>query len=300
MSHRRPNLQRLDSSIDNALSYTYEDTKQIADHIQERTVYRPTLGIICGSGLGGLVDQVEEPFILAYTEIPGFPVSTVPGHEGKLVFGILSGKQVVLMKGRSHGYEGYVPQKSTLPVRVMHMMGVTTLFVTNAAGGINKTYQVGDVMIIKDHVNLAGFSGHNPLVGVNDDRFGPRFPPMSNAYDLAIRKLAKSKAKELGFADFVHEGVYSMMVGPNFETVTEVRMLGIMGIDATGMSTVPEVLVARHCGMRVFGMSLVTNMVVQEYDSEVKANHEEVLETGARRSKDLQKLIGAVVSDMTL
>ncbi|CAL1547839.1 unnamed protein product [Lymnaea stagnalis] len=279
---------------------TYDDIDLVAKYILEKVKCRPKLGIICGSGLGKLADSVENKEIIPYSEIPGFPVSTVPGHEGKLVFGTLGGKNVILMQGRSHCYEGYPAQKTTLPVRVMHLMGVKTLFVTNAAGGINRNYNIGDIMIIKDHVNLAGFAGVNPLVGPNDTRFGPRFPPMSRAYDLNIRQLALRLAKGMGFGDFIREGVYSMMVGPNFETVTECRLLQIVGVDATGMSTVPEVLVAKHCGMTVFGMSLITNMVIMEYDVENTANHEEVLETGERRSKDLQKLVTAIVQELEL
>uniref|UniRef100_A0A0B6YS56 Purine nucleoside phosphorylase n=1 Tax=Arion vulgaris TaxID=1028688 RepID=A0A0B6YS56_9EUPU len=276
-------------------SFTYEDVEQITNHILERVKCRPKLGIICGSGLGKLADLVKDKEVIPYHEIPGFASSTVPGHEGKLVFGSLSGKSVVLMQGRAHCYEGYTVHKTTLPVRTMKMMGVNTLFVTNAAGGINRNYNVGDIMIIKDHVNLAGFAGVNPLVGVNDERFGPRFPAMSRAYDLELRKLALNTAQEMGFGDFIREGVYSMMVGPNFETVTECRFLNQIGVDATGMSTVPEVLVAIHCGMRVLGISLVTNSVIMEYDDAAIANHEEVLETGDKRSKDLQKLMSVIV-----
>ncbi|XP_005096472.1 purine nucleoside phosphorylase isoform X2 [Aplysia californica] len=286
--------------MDSKNTFTYEDVEMIANHILEKVKCRPKLGIICGSGLGKLVDLVEDKEVLPYQEIPGFPVSTVPGHEGKLVFGQLRGKSVVLMQGRAHCYEGYTPQKITLPVRTMKMMGITTLFVTNAAGGVNKKYNIGDIMIIKDHVNLAGFAGVNPLVGVNDEKFGPRFPAMSNAYDLGLRQLALAKAKEIGFSDFVREGVYSMMVGPNFETVTECKILSLLLVDATGMSTIPEVLVAKHCGMRVFGMSLITNVVISEYDSPAHANHQEVLETGERRSKDLQQLVAAIVADLDL
>ncbi|BFZ19279.1 hypothetical protein BsWGS_22319 [Bradybaena similaris] len=281
-------------------SFTYEDVEQIASYILDRVKCRPKLGIICGSGLGKLADLVQEREVIPYNEIPGFPSSTVPGHEGKLVFGKLSGKSVVLMQGRAHCYEGYTPQKTTLAVRTMKMMGINTLFVTNAAGGINPNYNVGDLMIIKDHVNLAGFAGVNPLVGVNDERFGPRFPAMSRAYDLGIRKLALNTAKEMGFDDFVREGVYSMMVGPNFETVTECRFLNQIGVDATGMSTVPEVLVAKHCGMTVFGMSLITNKVIMEYDVDSVANHEEVLQTGEKRSLDLQRLMAHLVDKVEL
>ncbi|XP_055891300.1 purine nucleoside phosphorylase-like [Biomphalaria glabrata] len=281
-------------------SYTYEDAQGIAENILARVKSRPKLAIICGSGLGKLADMVEDKEVIPYGDIPGFPVSTVPGHEGKLVFGTLSGKSVVLMQGRFHCYEGYSAQQTTLPVRVFHLMGIKTLFVTNAAGGINRGYNVGDIMVIKDHINLAGFAGVNPLVGPNDTRYGPRFPPMSRAYDLDIRKLALSLAKEMGFGDFIREGVYSALIGPNFETVSECKYLQVVGADATGMSTVPEVLVAKHCGMRVFGLSLITNIVIDEYDAESTANHEEVLQTGEMRSKDLQKLVAAIIQKLDL
>ncbi|KAK7505817.1 hypothetical protein BaRGS_00003088 [Batillaria attramentaria] len=279
---------------------SYDEVKKIADSLLAQTPIRPKLGIICGSGLGALADIVEDRTVIPYEKIPGFPVSTVPGHEGKLVIGKLKGKEVVLMQGRAHCYEGYPPQKIAVPVRTMKMMGVQILFVTCAAGGINDSYQVGDIMIIRDHINLAGFAGINPLVGMNDNRFGERFPPMSDAYDRQIRALAKAEAKRMGLDPFVREGVYSMMVGPNFETVTECRLLRLVGADATGMSTVPEVLVARHCGMRVFAMGLISNLVISEYDVDEKANHEEVLETGQKRSKDLQNLVAAMVEKLDL
>ncbi|KAK3748669.1 hypothetical protein RRG08_000901 [Elysia crispata] len=284
-------------TVQNMESVTFEEIQQIADHILAKVKCRPKLGIICGSGLGKLADMVEDKEVIPYNEIPGFPVSTVPGHAGKLIFGTLKDKSVVLMQGRVHCYEGYSPQKTVLPVRTMKLMGIKILFVTNAAGGINRNYSVGDMMVIKDHLNL---SGVNPLVGVNDERFGPRFPPMSRAYDSELRKLALGIAKEMGFADFVHEGVYSMMIGPNFETVTECRLLSMAGVDATGMSTIPEVLVAKHCDMKVFGMSLITNKVIMEYDQETTANHEEVLETGEKRSKYTQQLIAELVKKLVI
>ncbi|XP_050396188.1 purine nucleoside phosphorylase isoform X2 [Patella vulgata] len=274
---------------------SYEEIQSLANGILSKVKGRPNIGIICGSGLGKLVDVVTDQEIIPYKDIPGFPISTVPGHEGKLVFGKLSGKSVVLMQGRVHCYEGYPPQKIAVPVRTMKMMGVKTLIVTNAAGGINRDFKVGDLMIIKDHVNLAGFAGVNPLVGLNDERFGPRFPAMSNCYDLKYRQLARSILKELNYQDFMREGVYSMMVGPAFETVTECKLLSILGVDATGMSTVPEVLVARHCGLKVFGMSLITNECVMEYDSEQFANHEEVLETGKKRSENVKNFFSIFI-----
>lgn len=276
--------------------YSYEDVERIARSVLDRVKCRPHIGIICGSGLGGLADMLEDKEIISYQDIEGFPVSTVPGHAGRLVFGMLQGRHVVLMQGRAHLYEGYDVHKIILPVRVMKLMGVKILFVTNAAGGINQEFNVGDIMIIKDHFNMPGFAAVNPLVGPNDDRFGPRFPPASQSYSLRLRKLAKDVASQLRMKDFIREGVYCFLGGPSFETVTECRFLKVAGVDATGMSTVPEVLVANHCGMEVCGITLITNKCVMEYDSTQVANHEEVLETGEKRAKDMQKLIGAIVS----
>ncbi|XP_060082302.1 purine nucleoside phosphorylase-like isoform X1 [Ylistrum balloti] len=288
------------ANSDNAAA-SYEEAKKLADDIMAKIKCRPVVGIICGSGLGELANMVKDTEIMGYEEIPGFPVSTVPGHAGKLVFGQLGGKSVVLMKGRVHFYEGFTMQKTALPIRIMKLMGVKILFVTNAAGGINQNYDIGDLMIIKDHINMPGFAGMNPLHGQNDERFGPRFPAISKAYTKRLRDHAKETAKTLGFKDFnIHEGVYCMLAGPSFETVTECKFLSMIGVDVTGMSTCPEVIVAAHCGMEVFGMSLVTNKAVMQYDSEQIANHEEVLETGALRSKDLQKLVAAMLETLQI
>lgn len=277
---------------------TYDDVVKIANYIKGRVKCRPNLGIICGSGLGGLAETVEDKETISYDEIDGFPVSTVPGHHGRFVFGKLRDKPVVIMQGRIHFYEGYPLHKVTLPVKILKMIGVKTLFVTNAAGGINRDYNVGDIMILKDHFNIPGFSGLNPLIGPNDERFGPRFPPLSNAYDIKLRNLAKKCAKELGYSEFLREGVYSMLTGPSYETVTECRFLLQCGVDATGMSTVPEAIVATYCGMKVFGLSLITNKCIMEYDCKNFANHEEVLETAKMRSQDIQTLITKMVAEV--
>ena len=221
------------------------------------------------------------------------------GHEGKLVFGKINGTAVVCMKGRCHMYEGFPTSKITLPVRVMKLMGVEILIVTNACGGLNTNYKAGDVMIIKDHIDIPGMAGGNPLVGQNVEKFGPRFPAMSEAYDKALRLLAKKTADEMGF-DFIQEGVYAMQAGPCFETVTECRLLRGQGADVVGMSTVPEVVVARHCSMRVIGISLVTNMCILEYDAEVKANHGEVLETANLREKEMQSYVRKLVNNLSI
>ncbi|XP_015224130.1 purine nucleoside phosphorylase 6 [Lepisosteus oculatus] len=272
-------------------SYTFEDYKETADWLLTRTDLRPKVAIICGSGLGGLADLLGDKAIFPYQDIPRFSQSTVPGHSGQLVFGKIEGKPCVCMQGRFHFYEGYALTKVTFPVRVFHLLGVKTLIVTNAAGGLNPDFQVGDIMFIKDHLNIPGITGQNPLFGPNEERFGVRFPCMSDAYDKGLLRIANKTASELGFSDFVRSGVYCMAAGPSYETVAECRLLRTLGGDAVGMSTVPEVVVARHCGLQVFGISLITNKVVMDYDSQEKTNHEEVLQTSKMRAKDLQSLV---------
>ncbi|XP_029930364.1 purine nucleoside phosphorylase-like isoform X1 [Myripristis murdjan] len=281
-------------------SYSYEECKATADWLLSHTKVRPLVGIVCGSGLGGLAEMLKETDVFKYKDIPNFPQSTVHGHAGQLVFGTLKGKPCVCMQGRFHLYEGYPIQKITLPMRVFKLLGVETMILTNAAGGLNQDFKVGDIMIIKDHINLPGFSGNNPLVGPNDERFGVRFPCMSDAYDRKLVQVAHEVGAELGFSAFLREGVYCVLGGPSFETIAECRMLNKLGADAVGMSTVHETLVARHCGMRCFAMSLITNMVVMDYDSQAKANHEEVLETGRMRAVQLEKLVSTLVSRLEL
>lgn len=271
--------------------YTFEVLNESAQFILDRVRFRPRVAIICGSGLGSLADVLENKVEFPYGEIPHFPTSTVPGHAGKLVVGELAQVPIVCMQGRFHFYEGYPLWKCAMPVRVMKLMGIEVLIVTNAAGGLNSSYKVGDVMIIKDHINFPGFAGHHALTGPNDNRFGTRFPPMNNAYDKQLRILAKQVASELGMDDFIQEGVYTMLGGPNFETVAELRALRMLGVDAVGMSTIPEVITGLHCGMRCFAFSLITNEAITEYDVDEEASHEEVVETGNRRQEDLKKFI---------
>uniref|UniRef100_A0A3B4A889 Purine nucleoside phosphorylase n=1 Tax=Periophthalmus magnuspinnatus TaxID=409849 RepID=A0A3B4A889_9GOBI len=276
----------------------YELCRSTADWLMAQTQVRPVVGIVCGSGLGGLAEMIKDPEIFKYSDIPNFPKSTVHGHAGRLVFGTLKGKPCVCMQGRFHLYEGYPIQKITLPMRVFKLMGVQTMIMTNAAGGLNPDFKVGDVMFIKDHINMPGFAGVNPLCGHNEDRFGVRFPCMSDAYDRELRQLALTVGAELGFSDFLKEGVYCVLGGPSFETIAECRMLNRLGADAVGMSTVHEVIVARHAGMRCFALSLISNKAVMDYDSEERANHEEVLETGRMRAKQLEKLVSTLVGNI--
>lgn len=246
--------------------------KEAADFILKKINYKPEIGLILGSGLGAIADQIENPEFYPYSEIPHFPVSTVQGHAGRLVIGRLEGKTVVAMQGRFHYYEGYPIQEVTFPVRVMKALGVRTLIVTNAAGASNPEFNPGDLMIIKDHINLAGA---NPLMGRNLDEFGPRFPDMSNAYDRELRSKIKFIAQKLNIP--VQEGVYAWFSGPTYETPAEVKMAQILGADAVGMSTVPEVIVANHSGIKVIGISCLTNMAAGILNQPL--SHNEVMET---------------------
>ena len=226
-----------------------------ADYLKEKTGgMKPVAGIVLGSGLGKLAENIENPVVIPYKDIPGFPVSPAVGHKGNFIFGQLGGKDVVAMQGRFHYYEGYPMENVTIGVRVMKTLGVEYLFVSNAAGACNQDYKVGDLIVIRDHINLMP----NPLVGPNLEEFGERFPDMTCAYDLQLQALAESICPELNIP--VKKGVYLASSGPTYETPAEVRFYHSIGADLLGMSTVPEVIVARHCGLRVFGMSVVTNM----------------------------------------
>ncbi|XP_072550988.1 purine nucleoside phosphorylase 6 [Salminus brasiliensis] len=285
-------------SASSQCSYKYEQYKETADWLLTQTHIRPKVAIICGTGLGGLADLLDNKVEIPYKNIPRFPHSTVEGHAGQLVFGELKGKQCVCMQGRFHFYEGYNTATVTYPVRVFYLLGVEVLIVTNAAGGLKVDFKVGDIMMIKDHINFPGFAGQNPLCGQNDVRFGVRFPCMSDAYDKDLAQLTRQTAEEQNCASFLRQGVYCMLAGPTFETIAECKVLQMLGADAVGMSTVPEVIVARHCGLRVLGLSLITNKVVCDYDSQEHANHEEVLEIGHMRTIDFQRLVSHVVAKM--
>ncbi|XP_004482756.1 purine nucleoside phosphorylase [Dasypus novemcinctus] len=278
--------------------YTYKDYQNTAEWLLSHTKHRPQVAVICGSGLGGLADKVTQAQTFDYNEIPNFPQSTVPGHAGRLVFGFLNDRACVVMQGRFHFYEGHPLWKVTFPVRVFRLMGVDTLVVTNAAGGLNPKFEVGDIMLIRDHINMPGFSGQNPLRGPNEERFGDRFPAMSDAYDRNLRKEAHCAWKRMGEERELQEGTYVMLGGPNFETIAECRLLQKLGADAVGMSTVPEVIVARHCGLRVFGFSLITNKVTLSYESLEKANHEEVLEAGKQAARKLEQFVSLLMASI--
>jgi purine-nucleoside phosphorylase len=267
----------------------FDKIQESADFIKNKGNISPEVGLILGSGLGVLADEIQNAVKIKYNDIPNFPVSTVEGHAGQLVIGNLEGKQVVAMQGRFHYYEGYSQQEITFPVRVMKALGVDTIVVTNAAGGSNTNFKPGDLMVIKDHINL---SGNNPLIGKNDERFGPRFPDMSTAYKPEYVVLVKECAKELNMN--IQEGVYAFFSGPTYETPAEVRMAQILGADAVGMSTAPEVIVASHSSMDVIGISCITNMAAGILDQPL--DHEEVIETTQKVKAEFLSLVKAVVN----
>lgn len=246
--------------------------------IRQHTDLVPRVALVLGSGLGALADAAEDAVVVPYDAIPGWPRSTVHGHSGNLIFGRLEGQPIVIQQGRAHFYEGYTMQQVTFPVRVMRALGAETLLLTNAAGGIGEGYQVGDLMLIEDHINFPGLAGHNPLVGPNDESLGPRFIGMAQTYDRELRQTATRIAEAENIP--LHRGVYAAVSGPAYETPAEIRMLRTMGAQAVGMSTVHEVLVARHGGMRVMACSGITNVVIDVVDSPFEVNHEEVLEAG--------------------
>lgn len=268
----------------------YDRIQSTANYIKEKTNnFLPSTGIILGTGLGGLVKEIEAEYVLAYETIPDFPVSTVEGHSGKLIFGKLSGKNVVAMQGRFHFYEGYSMKEVVFPVRVMKLLGIERLFVSNASGGVNPAYEIGDLMILSDHINL--FPG-NPLIGPNDKRFGPRFPDMSEPYDHAMIALAKKIAREQSIK--VQEGVYVGLSGPTFETPAEYKYVRVIGGDTVGMSTVPEVIAARHMGIPVFAMSVITDLGVP--GKIVEVTHEDVQKVAEIAEKKMTQLMKEMVS----
>lgn len=270
--------------------------QEAATAVRQKSSRQPKVGLVLGSGLSALADSIESPDIISYAEIPHWPVSTVPGHSGRLVIGRLEGQTVLVQQGRSHFYEGYSMQQITLPVRVMHALGITTLIVTNAAGGINAAFTPGDLMLITDHINFLGIAGNNPLRGPNDESIGPRFPDMTRPYDPELRRLAHTVARVNGFR--LQEGTYAYVAGPSFETPAELRFLRTVGADAVGMSTVPTVIVARHAGMRVLGISSITNKADPDPKPDTVITHDEVLETGKQIIPHLTALIRGILPEI--
>lgn len=269
----------------------FSRVERAAKFILSKTKLRPRIAVVLGSGLGGFADELNQPTRIPYEDIPNFPRSTAIGHAGRLVIGTLGTLPLAVMQGRVHLYEGYTPEQVVFPIRVLGRMGVRAAVLTNAAGGINMQYSQGALVIIRDHINL---QGHNPLVGPNDDRFGPRFPDMTRAYWAPYRELTAVEARTLRLAIF--QGVYGAVLGPSYETPAEIRFLRTIGADLVGMSTVSEVIAAAHMGMRVLAISCVTNMAAGITGEPI--SHEEVLATGERVRGDFAKLLRAVLPKM--
>ena len=266
-----------------------DQISKAVEHLKSRTGVQPEIGVILGTGLGGLVKEIEVIDTISYEDIPFFPVSTVEGHSGKLIFGKIGGKQVVAMQGRFHFYEGYTLQQVTFPVRVMKSLGVQRLVVSNASGGVNPDFEIGEIMLINDHINL--FPG-NPLIGKNYDELGPRFPDVSDAYDKDMIAIAETIAKEENIR--VAQGIYAGLTGPTLETPAEYKMINILGADAVGMSTVPEVIVARHMDILCFAVSIVTDLGVD--GKIVKVSAQDVIDVANRQEPKMTKIIKELIA----
>ena len=272
-----------------------ESINRLSDVIKNRIQGRqPVLGIVLGSGLGKLADVIQDPIVIPYRELPGFPVSTATGHKGNFIVGQLGGKTVIAMQGRIHYYEGYPMEQVVLPIRVMIAVGIKTLIVSNAAGGTNLSFHVGDLMVIKDHINLLP----NPLIGPNWDEIGPRFPDMTRPYDPALIRLAFSLARKAGIS--LQQGVYVGGTGPSYETPAEYKYFRTIGGDAVGMSTIPEVIVARHAGVPVFGISVITNEAHDDYADDYVNDGEDVVAAANAAADKMSRLITKMIENMSL
>lgn len=274
--------------------FSIEQIDETKDVISRQINIKPKFGLILGSGLGALADSVEQATVIPYPELPHWPVSTVIGHHGALVIGKFAGKDVLVMNGRTHFYEGYSMQQVTFPVRVMQRLGIEILLVTNAAGAVNQNFSPGDVMLITDHLNLIGMAGNSPLRGPNLDEFGTRFPDMSRAYDRELLALVRKTASKLDLP--LQEGVYACLAGPSFETPADLRFLKMAGVDAVGMSTVPEVTIARHGDVRVIGLSGISNKA--NLDGETITTHQEVLDAGKQITPKMTAIIQGVLEQL--
>lgn len=272
-------------------TFDYKYYKESADYVLSKVDFKPEIAIILGTSLGPIADEIENPVVIEYEDIPNFLISTVKSHAGKLILGELMGKKVVCMSGRFHYYEGYSFEELAIPVRVLHLLGVSTIILTNAAGAVNTSYKPGDIMIIKDHIKLMGAS---PMRGANIEEFGPRYFDVTDMYTKDLRNLAKKCADKIGIK--LHEGVYYFCPGPQFETPAEIRAIRILGGDAVGMSTVTEALTAAHCGMKVLGLSLITNMAAGVLDQPITS--EEVDEIGAKVSKTFIQIVREIVKEI--
>ena len=270
---------------------TLREINETTEAVRTQLKEMPKFGLVLGSGLGSLAASIEDPVFIPFSKLPHWPISTVPGHEGRLVAGRLEGQAVLVMQGRTHYYEGYSMSQLTLPVRVMQRLGIENLIITNAAGAVHPDFEPGDLMLITDHLNLIGMGGLNPLRGPNLDEFGPRFPDMSCAYDRELSQMARQVAAQNGVR--LREGVYVCLAGPSFESPADLRFLRQAGVDAVGMSTVPEVIVARHGGMRVLGISGISNKA--NLDGSTITTHEEVLDAGNKIVPQLLIIIRGIL-----
>lgn len=273
-----------------------QEFKEAAAYIKQQTPHSPKVALVLGSGMGPLAEEIATPTYVPYADIPHFARSTVQGHAGRMVIGTLQGQTVLAMQGRTHFYEGHSMQAITMPIRVLRLLGIETLVVTNAAGGLNPAFQVGDLMLITDHINFTGMAGHNPLRGPNFDEFGPRFPSMVTPYDLNLQAIARQSARKAGIT--LQEGVYISLSGPTFETPAEIRFLRTIGGDAVGMSTAPEVVVARHSGIRVLGISGITNIAITDPAGGGQTTHEEVLAASQIISSKLIAVVKGALTEL--
>jgi purine-nucleoside phosphorylase len=270
---------------------TFEKLTEAARYLEPFNTARSTIGVILGSGLGNFVQEIKVDHEIPYKDIPHFPVTTVEGHGGKLIFGSIAGKAIIAMSGRFHFYEGYQPDEVAFPIRVMKFLGVQTVLISNAAGGVNPSFRVGDLMIITDHIALATV---NPLLGLNDDRLGPRFPDMSEPYKRTLVEQARKIAKEMNIE--VKEGIYFGVTGPTFETRAEYKMIHVLGGDAVGMSTVQEVIAANHSGMHVFAMSVITDIGIREEDNII--THQEVLQAARNAEPNFSAIFRELIASL--
>ncbi len=265
--------------------------QETIEYLQEKIDKKPTVGLVLGSGLGALAEEIQNPLCIPYGEIPNFVSSTAPGHKGQFVLGELSGKQVICMQGRVHYYEGYTMAETTFPIRCMKMLGVDTLMLSNAAGGLNTSFRQGDFMLLTDHIN---FMGINPLLGPNEASFGPRFCDMSSTYDKDLQALAIKVAKDLNID--LHQGVYLGCTGPSYETPAEIKMFQLWGASAVGMSTVPEAIVANHCGMKIVAISCISNMGAGLQAEPL--SEQEVIDTAKKKEPEFKALLKGILSEL--
>lgn len=277
----------------------YDKLQESLQYVKSKTNISPKIGIICGSGLGGLCGMIENLISIPYATIPHFPKCTVVGHSGELVFGEKDGIPLVFMGGRVHLYEGYKVVECVRPLRLMALLGIKILFLTNAAGNLNKNSKPGDFMIIKDHISFPSLAGENPLRGLQDQRFGDQFITMSNGYDLSLIRKFEEASVEVGLDHYVKKGVYVMVVGPNYETIAEARAFKLMGADAVGMSTAHEVIAARQMKIRCLGISMLTNDIITDYGLvEEVIEHEQVVDMGTRKTKELIRIFSALIDSI--